>query len=58
MSKEELFTTGKLAEQWGVSAKKIKDAIEKAGVTPDAKKGACSYFSKATSEKIRKFLDK
>lgn len=57
MTNQELFTAGKLAEQWGVSATKIKKAIEKSGVQPDAKKGACSYFTKETAEKIKKALE-
>ena len=57
MAKEELFTTGKLAKEWGVQPKAVKAAIEKTGVVPDVKKGACNYFTKETVEKIKKNLE-
>lgn len=57
MSGQELYTAGKLAKEWGVSQKAVKAAIEKAGVTPDVKKGACNYYTKETAEKIRLALE-
>ncbi len=53
MAKEELFTAGKLAKEWGVPPKKVKIAIEKAGVAPDVKKGKCNYFVGETVAKIK-----
>jgi hypothetical protein len=57
MSKEELYTAGKLAKEWGVQPKAVKAAIEKTGLQPDVKKGACSYFTQNTAEKIKKNLE-
>lgn len=51
---EELKSAGKWATELGVPAKKFKDAIKAAGVAPDAKKGACAYYSRKTAEKIKK----
>jgi hypothetical protein len=54
MAKEqELMTTGKMAEAFGVSAGKIKKAITELGIEPDAKKGACAYYSEASAKKIK-----
>jgi len=53
MAKEELYTAGKLSQEWGVPPKSIKDAIAKLGIEPDVKKGACNYFVKATADKIK-----
>jgi hypothetical protein len=52
----QLFTAGKLAEQWGIPAGKVKKAIESLGIAPDHKKGACNYYSEATAGKIKKAL--
>jgi hypothetical protein len=54
---EELLTAGKLAKEWGVSPKSVKQAIEKAGVEPDVKKGGCNYFTLETAEKIKAALE-
>lgn len=58
MAKEKLFTSGKLAKEWGVPPKAVKAAIEKAGVTPDVKKGGCNYFTLETVAKIKANLEK
>ncbi len=58
MANQDLFTSGKLAKEWSVSPKVVKAAIEKAGVTPDVKKGACNYFTKDTAAKIKANLEK
>lgn len=55
---QELFTSGKLAKEWGVPPKVVKAAIDKAGVVPDVKKGACNYFTQETVEKIKANLKK
>jgi len=55
---QELFTSGKLAKEWGVPPKAVKAAIEKADVTPDVKKGACNYFTQETVDKIKANLEK
>ncbi len=51
---QQLFTAGKLAEQWGVPAGKVKKAIESLKIAPDQKKGACNYYSNETAKKIKK----
>ena len=56
MTDKELLTAGKLAEAWGVSANAVKKAIEKAGVEPDAAKGACKYYGPETAVKIKEKL--
>ncbi len=56
--KPELFTAAKIAEKLGVSAKDVKVAIEKLQIQPDQKKGACSYYTSSTVEKIKKALGK
>ena len=56
MADKDLLTAGKLAAAWGVSAKVVKAAIEKAGVEPDVTKGACKYYGPETAEKIKKEL--
>jgi hypothetical protein len=43
--------------KWGVSAAKVKKAIEKAGIEPDSVKGNCKYFGPKTAEKIQKSLE-
>jgi len=53
MAKEEMFTAGKLAEQFGVPPAKIKKAIETLQIQPDMKKGGCAYFSTETAQKIK-----
>jgi hypothetical protein len=55
---EALTTAGKLAKELNVAEKKIKEAIAKAGVEPDAVKGACKYYGTATIEKIKAALEK
>ena len=54
---EELLSAGKIAKVLEVSPKKIKEAIEKAGVEPDSVKGSCKYYGPATVEKIKAAID-
>ena len=51
---EDLLTAGKIATELGVPPAKVKKAIQELGLEPDAKKGACSYYSKASIAKIKK----
>lgn len=55
---DELLTAGKLAKELNVPEKKIKEAIEKAGIQPDAVKGPCKYYGPATVAKIKTELEK
>ncbi|MHB9053567.1 MAG: hypothetical protein ACYC5F_06220 [Thermoleophilia bacterium] len=54
MAANDLLTAGKIAAELGVSPAKVKKAIQELGLEPDAKKGACSYYSKAAVTKIKK----
>jgi len=58
MEKQDLLSAGKLAKALGVSAKVVKQAIEKAGVEPDVIKGSCKYYGPETAEKIRTAIEK
>jgi len=51
---EEMLSAGKWAKELGVPEAKFKKAIKEAGVQPDAKKGACAYYSRKTAEKMVK----
>jgi len=53
---EEMASAGKLAKEWGVSDAAVKKAIKELGIEPDAKKGVCAMYSKATADKIKKAL--
>lgn len=57
MAEKEMLSAGKLAEKFGVSAGKVKKAIEKSGVTEDQKKGNCKYYGAAAQKKIKAALD-
>ena len=54
---QELLTVGKMAKEWGVSPKEVKQAIEKLNLEPDEKKGVCNYYYRQTAEKIKKSLE-
>lgn len=54
---QNLLTAGKMAKEWGVAPKKVKETIQKLNLQPDVKKGACNYFYKETAEKIKKSLN-
>ena len=54
MGTEELKSATNWAKELGVSEKKLKDALKAAGIEPDAKKGVCAFYSKASAEKAKK----
>lgn len=56
MTTSDLKTAAGWAKDLGVPEKKLKDAIKAAGIEPDAKKGVCAYYSKASAEKAKKAL--
>jgi len=56
MAEQELLTAGKIAKEIGASDAKVKKAIKELGLEPDAKKGACSYYSRTAIAKIKKAL--
>ena len=53
---DNLMTAGKLAKAWDVPQKKIKEAIEQAGIEADVVKGNCKYYSEETSKQIKAAL--
>lgn len=53
---DDLKTAGNWAKDFGVPEKKLKDAIKAAGIEPDAKKGACGYYSRKSAEKAKKAI--
>jgi len=54
MGAEDLKTASAWAKDLGVPEKKLKDAIKALGIEPDAKKGVCAYYGKASAEKAKK----
>lgn len=58
MSDKEMLTAAKLAQQWGVSEKAVKDSVEKSGVSPYATRGKCRLYAPTSAEKIKKLLSK
>jgi len=54
--KVEMLTAAKVADRIGVSASKVKKAIEALAIAPDLVKGGCNYYGAGTVEKIRKSL--
>jgi hypothetical protein len=56
MSNEEQITAANIAKELAVSAGKVKKAIDELKLTPIAKKGACSYYSRADIAKIKASL--
>lgn len=53
---EDLKTVANWAKELGVPEKKLKEAVKAAALQPDAKKGACAYYSRASAEKARKAI--
>lgn len=56
MAAEDLKTASAWAKDLGVPEKKLKEAFKAAGIAPDAKKGACAYYAKASAEKAKKII--
>ena len=54
MGTEDLKSATNWAKELGVPEKKLKDALKAAGIKPDAKKGVCAFYSKASAEKAKK----
>jgi len=52
----ELLTSAKIAEQLGVSAGKVKKAIDSIALEPTAKKGICCLYDAAAVKKIKAAL--
>jgi hypothetical protein len=54
MGTEDLKSAANWAKELGVPEKKLKDALKATGIEPDAKKGVCAFYSKASAEKAKK----
>ena len=52
----DLKTLTNWAKELNVSEKKLKDAAKAMGLDPDAKKGACAYYSKVSAQKAAKAI--
>lgn len=50
---EEMLTSAKWAEKWGISPNVFKKALTELAIQPDMKKGACGYYCEATANKIK-----
>ncbi|MDH4185175.1 MAG: hypothetical protein OEV92_13185 [Nitrospinota bacterium] len=55
---EDMQSAGKWAKELGVPEAEFKKIIKAEAVSPDAKKGACAYYSRKTAEKIVKKIKK
>ncbi len=55
-NKNELLSTGKIAEQVGVSPAKVKKALEEMQIEPDQMKGKCAMFAPETVGKVKAHL--
>ncbi len=55
---EEMYTVTKLAKALNVSDTVVKKTLKELRIEPDAKRGACSYYSSETLEKIKRALKK
>ncbi len=53
MKNDENLTAGNIAKELGVPPAKVKKAIDELKLAPAAKKGACSYYSRAALPKIK-----
>jgi len=53
---DDLKTAANWAKELGVSEKKLKEAFKAAAIQPNAKKGVCAYYSKASAQKAKKAI--
>ncbi len=55
---DDMKTIGNWAKELGVPEKQLKEAVKAAAIQPDAKKGACAYYSRASAEKAKRTIKK
>ncbi len=55
---DDMKTIGNWAKELGIPEKQLKEAVKAAAIQPDAKKGACAYYSRASAEKAKKSIKK
>ncbi len=53
---DDMKTLANWAKEMGVPDKKLKEAAKAANLQPDAKKGGCGYYLRATAEKAKKAI--
>lgn len=58
MAEKELLTAGKIAKEFNLPQKKVKEVIKKLNLQPDVKKGNCNYYYRQTAEKIKAEAEK
>jgi len=52
-----MYSAGKIGKAIGVSAPKVKKAIEKLGLEPDLVYCGCNYYTEDTKNKIEKAVE-
>ena len=52
-NKGELYTAGKLAEELGIPAGRVKKLLEEHKIKPDDVQRGCKYYGAATLKKLR-----
>ena len=57
MANQELLTAGKIAKEFDVSQKIIKNIIQEMNIEPDVVKGNCKYYTRETADKIKNKID-
>lgn len=53
MANQELLTAGKLAKEFDVPQKIIKNIIQEMNIEADVIKGNCKYYTRETANKIK-----
>ena len=53
MAELKSITPSNLARYWGVSLKKVQQAIKDAGIEPNSTRGTCKYYTEADMKKIK-----
>ena len=53
---DDMKTAANWAKELDVPEKKLKEAIKSIGIQPDAKKGACAYYARASAEWAKKAI--
>ncbi len=49
----DLYTAGKLAEQLGIAAGKVRKLLEENNIQPDEIQKGCKYYGPATLKKLK-----
>jgi hypothetical protein len=53
----QMLTAGKIAEQVGFPAGKVKKAMQELNIEPSLVKGGCNYYSTDCIEQLKKVLN-